>query len=153
MKFRHHRNYIYTSSSMLLVITTIILLLSIAFFLLSSNPLVIAEQNGEEDGNDLLDRGDVADIFDFGTGIFAAILFALSLIAYRNLRSKKLLFVAGAFGLFAIRTIVSRLDIFMPEIESTILELLLAVMSFAALGLFFVAIVKREKIKTKYVQT
>jgi hypothetical protein len=152
MKFRHHRNYISTSSSMLLVITTIILLLSIAFFLLSSNPLVIAEQNGE-DGNDLLDRGDVADIFDFGTGIFAAILFALSLIAYRNLRSKKLLFVAGAFGLFAIRTIVSRLDIFMPEIESTILELLLAVMSFAALSLFFVAIVKREKIKTKYVQT
>ena len=70
MKFRHHRNYISTSSSMLLVITTIILLLSIAFFLLSSNPLVIAEQNGE-DGNDLLDKGDVADIFDFGTGIFA----------------------------------------------------------------------------------
>jgi uncharacterized membrane protein len=153
MKFRHHRNYISTSSSMLLVITTIILLLSIAFLFLSSSPLVIAEQNGDEDGNDLLDRGDIADIFDFGTGIFAAILFALSLIAYRNLRSKKLLFVAGAFGLFAIRTIVSRLDIFMPEIESTILELLLAVMSFAALSLFFVAIVKREKIKTKYVQT
>jgi uncharacterized membrane protein len=153
MKFRHHRNYISTSSSMLLVITTIILLLSIAFLFLSSSPLVIAEQNGDEDGNDVLDRGDIADIFDFGTGIFAAILFALSLIAYRNLRSKKLLFVAGAFGLFAIRTIVSRLDIFMPEIESTILELLLAVMSFAALSLFFVAIVKREKIKTKYVQT
>lgn len=152
MKFRHHRNYIYTSSSMLLVITTIILLLSIAFLFLSSNPLVIAEQNGE-DGYDLLDKGDVAEIFDFGTGIFAAILFALSLKAYRNLRSKKLLFVSGAFGIFAIRTIVSRLDLFMPEIESTILELFLAVMSFAALALFFLAIVKREKIKTKYVQT
>jgi hypothetical protein len=41
----------------------------------------------------------------------------------------------------------------MPEIESSILESFLAVMSFAALALFFLAIVKREKIKTKSMQT
>jgi hypothetical protein len=158
MKFNHHHcNYVYTntitSCSMLLVITIkIILLLSIAFLFLSSSPCIIAAEYNGGNYDDLLDKGDVAEIFDFGTGIFAAILFALSLIAYRNLRSKRLLFVSSAFGLFAIRTIVSRLDLFMPEIESTILELLLAVMSFAALALFFVAIVKREKIKTKSVK-
>jgi hypothetical protein len=41
----------------------------------------------------------------------------------------------------------------MPEIESSILELFSAVMGFAALTAFFLAIVKREKIKTKYVPT
>jgi magnesium-transporting ATPase (P-type) len=147
MKFSYG-NYIYTS---MLLLLTIILLLSIAFLFTSSSPLVMAKPSGEDE-NDLLDKGDIAEIFDFGSGIFAAILFALSLIAYKYLRLKKLLFVSGAFGLFAIRIIVLRLDLFMPEIESSLLELLLAVMSFAGLALFFLAIVKREKIKTKSVQ-
>jgi magnesium-transporting ATPase (P-type) len=154
MKFNHHHcNYVYTSCSLLSVIKIILLFLSIAFLSLSSSPWVIAAVSDDGNNNDLLDKRNVAEIFDFGTGIFAAILFALSLVAYRNLRSKRLLFVSGAFGIFAIRTIVSRLDLFMPEIESSILESFLAVMSFAALALFFLAIVKREKIKTKSMQT
>ena len=106
----------------------------------------------DDDNNfDLFDKGNMAELFDFGSGIFAAILFALSLIAYRNLKTKRLLFVSGAFAIFAIRTIVSRLDLFMPEIESSLLEFILAIMAFAALTLFFLAIVKRERIKTKTV--
>ena len=90
MKFSHHHycNYIYTtttSCSMLLVITiTILLLLSIAFLFTSSSPWVIAADFNGESYNDLLDKGNVVEIFDFGTGIFAVILFALSLIAHRN---------------------------------------------------------------------
>jgi hypothetical protein len=91
------------------------------------------------------DKDNFAEMFDFGSGIFAAVLFALSLIAYKNRRSNRLLFVAAAFELFSIRTIVSRLDIFIPET----LELILAMMTFAALSLFFVAIVTRKKIKIK----
>jgi hypothetical protein len=45
------------------------------------------------------------------------------------------------------------LDLFIPVIESSLLELLLAVMGFAALTLFFVAIVKREKVKTKFIRS
>jgi len=107
----------------------------------------------EEPIADLLDKGDLAEFFDLGTGIFAAILFALSLIAYKRIKSRRILYVAIAFAIFAIRVIVSNLDLFMPEIESSSLELLLAVMGFAALGLFFFAIVRREKIRTRTITT
>lgn len=110
-------------------------------------------QSEQEDQGDLLDKGDVAEFFEFGSGIFAAILFVLSLIAYKGVKSKRLLFVSAAFGLIAIRTLLLRLDLFVPTIESSLLELILAVMGFAALALFFFAIVKREKVKTKFLRS
>jgi len=60
------------------------------------------------------DKQNIADIFVFGSGIFAAFLFALSLLAYRNLLTKRLLLVSAAFGIFAIHAIVSKLDLFTP---------------------------------------
>jgi hypothetical protein len=101
------------------------------------------------DFQDPLDKGNIAEIFDFGSGIFAALLFILSVIAYRNTGMRRILFVSIAFALFAIRTIVSNLDLFMPEIESSLIELTLAIMGFAALALFFIAIVRKEKVATK----
>lgn len=96
------------------------------------------------------DREDIADLFVFGSGIFAGILLALSLIAYKNLKEKRLLFVSGAFGIFAIIAIVSKLDILTPiQIESSVLELILAIMNFVALAFFFLAIVRRQRIETK----
>jgi hypothetical protein len=125
----------------------------IALFNILLNPMIVAAQLDEKkDQEDLLDKGNIAELFEFGSGIFAAILFALSLIAYKNIKSKRLVFVAVAFGLIAIRTILLRLDLFVPEIESSLLELILAVMGFAALALFFFAIVKRERIKTRSVK-
>lgn len=65
-------------------------------------------------------------------------LLALSLIAYKNLKEKRLLFVSGAFGIFAIHAIVSKLDILTPiQIESSVLELILEIMIFVALAFFF----------------
>jgi uncharacterized membrane protein YgdD (TMEM256/DUF423 family) len=96
------------------------------------------------------DREDIADLFVFGSGIFAGILLALSLIAYKNLKEKRLLFVSAAFGIFAIYSIVSKLDILTPiQIESSVLELILAIMNFVALAFFFLAIVRRQRIETK----
>lgn len=96
------------------------------------------------------DKQNVADIFVFGSGIFAAFLFSLSLLAYRNLLTKRLLLVSAAFGIFAIHAIVSKLDLFTPlHIESSVLEMILAIMNFVALAFIFLAIVKRAKIKTK----
>ena len=96
------------------------------------------------------EKQNIADIFVFGSGIFAAILFSLSLIAYRNLMTKRLLLVSAAFGIFAINAIVSKLDLFTPiHIESSVLELTLAILNFVALAFFFLAIVTRTKTKTK----
>jgi hypothetical protein len=149
----HKYNYNKGHSSTLVSITIVFLLL-FALAILSTLQEVVAisdnKNNHREEPNvDLLDKGNLAEFFDFGTGIFAAILFALSLIAYVRLKSKRILYVTIAFAIFAIRVIVSKLDLFIPEIESSSLDLLLAIMGFAALGLFFLAIVKREKIRTR----
>jgi hypothetical protein len=133
--------------------TITVFLLSLASVVLSNirgvSAIVLHSTSHEESVTDLLDKGNLAEFFDLGTGIFAAILFALSLLAYMRLKSKRILYVAIAFAIFAIRVIVSKLDLFIPEIKSSSLELLLAVMGFAALGLFFFAIVRREKIRTR----
>lgn len=131
-----------------LILMVVIALLSVilAIFINTNLPYAYAL---DDDDPDALDKGDVAEIFDFGSGIFAAILFVLSLIAYRKVKLKKILFVAIAFGLFAVHTILSRLDLFMPDIESSLLELMLAITSFIALSLFFLAIVRRDKVVRK----
>ena len=41
------------------------------------------------DTPDSLDRGDIAEIFEFGSGIFAALLCALSLSAYKKIKLEK----------------------------------------------------------------
>lgn len=91
----------------------------------------------------------ISDLFIFGSGLFAAILSALSLNAYKNIRTRRLLIVSIAFAIFSIHAIVSKLDLFVVKLESSILELVLAILTFVALALFFLAIVRREKIKTK----
>lgn len=102
---------------------------------------------GFGDETDNLEKGNIAEFFDLGSGFFAAILFGISFLAYRNTKSMQIFFVMIAFGLFALRTIISRLDLFMPEIESSVLELLLAVLGFMALALFFFALVTRQTIR------
>ena len=90
---------------------------------------------------------DISDFFDFGSGIFAAFLVILSLMAYRSVRTKRLLFVSAAFGLYAIRAVIDNLDIFSPEIESDVIDIATAVIGFVILGLFFIAIVKKQSQK------
>ena len=87
----------------------------------------------------------LAMIFDIGSGIFAAFIIAISLIAYKNLKSKRLLLITSAFTLFFIRSILSRLDVFMPET----LELLLAMVSFGGLIMFSLAILQMGKLWMK----
>jgi hypothetical protein len=96
-----------------------------------------------------IDEPDLVDFIKIGSGIFAVILSALTLTAYRNLKSKRLLFVSTAFGLFAVQAIVSKIDLFIPGIESSIVEILTSMIIFFALAFFFLAIVKKPKIKSK----
>lgn len=155
MKHNFHHNLFQTYS-------LVCLFLFLSLGILSNFQQVVATSihgtgsNGKGSNNnntDTFDKGDFAEFFDFGTGIFAAILFALSLIAYKALKTKRILYVSIAFALFAIHVIVSRINLFIPEIESSMLELILSIMEFVALALFFVAIMKKESVKTKTIST
>ena len=112
---RNNKYYWYSPNS---IITAF--LISLALVVLSNMHGALAVANDstshEESVTDLLDKGNLAEFFDLGTGIFAAILFALSLLAYRRLKSKRILYVAIAFAIFAIRVIVSKLDLFLTNL-------------------------------------
>lgn len=83
---------------------------------------------------------------DFASGIFAAFLLALSLLAYKRTKMKRLLFVSVAFGLFSFRAIIPRLDLFLPNLDlSASIETILSITGFVILGFFFLAIVKKQK--------
>ena len=51
------------------------------------------------------------ELLSLGVGLFSLALLAVTLIAYRKNRQRRLLFVSGAFGLFAAKTLVRHLDI------------------------------------------
>ncbi len=81
---------------------------------------------------------------DFASGIFAAALAVMSLLAYRATKMRRLLFVSGAFALYSFRTIIPRLDIIFPNLDiSTAMDVMLSVTGFVILGLFFLAIIKK----------
>jgi hypothetical protein len=97
----------------------------------------------------LLNNENLADLFEIASGIFAAVLCALSLMAYRDLQSKRMLLVSGAFGIFAVHAIVSSIDVFIPGIEFSSLELITSILIFVSLTFIFLAIVKRFKISER----
>jgi hypothetical protein len=126
----------------------IIVILINPLFLISLNiQKVFASEFPDKDTNDKLDY--ISDLFEFGTGVFAAILCVLCIKAYRNLKTKRLLLISIAFGIFALNLIISKLEVFGVTIDYTILDLVLAILTFAALTLFFMAIVRRERLKSK----
>jgi len=83
---------------------------------------------------------DPAEILELGRGVFALALFAISLYAYSKRKQPALLIVATAFLLFFAKTI---LDVLLPK--STLLDLTREFIDFAALALFFIAIVVRPR--------
>ena len=137
----------------IITLATIVILINLLFSIVGLGPLNIqktfasGEQVPDNYTNDKVDY--ISDLFVFGSGIFAGILFALSLNAYRNLKTKRLLLVSIAFAIFSVNAIISKLDVFGVRIESSILDMVLAILTFGALALFFMAIVRREKLKPK----
>jgi hypothetical protein len=81
------------------------------------------------------------EILDAAVGVFALLLFALSLSAYQKTRLRRLLVVSVAFALFAVEVAIRQLDVIVFAVGyqndlviTTILELLI-------LLLFFIAVV------------
>lgn len=86
---------------------------------------------------------DIAELLKLGSGLFALILLFISLLAYYRSRQRRLLFVSGAFGLYFVKIITEHLDLFLPNLETSFLDLLLAFINFIILLLFFLAIIKK----------
>jgi hypothetical protein len=91
----------------------------------------------------MIEQLDIAELLRLGSGLFALILLAISLLAYYRNRQRRLLFVSGAFALYFIQIITEHLDIFLPNLENSFLDLLLAFINFIILLLFFLAILKK----------
>jgi len=91
----------------------------------------------------MIEQLDIAELLKLGSGLFALILLAISLLAYYRNRQRRLLFVSGAFALYFIQIITEHLDIFLPNLENSFLDLLLAFIDFIILLLFFLAIIKK----------
>jgi hypothetical protein len=83
---------------------------------------------------------DPAEILELGRGVFALVLFIISLYAWRKRKQPALLIVATAFLPFFAKTV---LDVLYPT--STLLDFIRPLFDFIALALFFVAIVIRPR--------
>ena len=81
-------------------------------------------------------------LYIIGT-IFAAILIALSISAYRNTKLRKLLYAIVAFLLFAIFLFYEFLEHSM-SLENTFTEIVIPFMGLSILVLFFMAIVNKK---------
>ena len=81
-------------------------------------------------------------LYIIGT-IFAAILVALSISAYRNTKLRKLLYAIVAFLLFGIFLFYEFLEHSM-SLENTFTEIVIPFMGLSILVLFFMAIVNKK---------
>jgi hypothetical protein len=89
-----------------------------------------------------LDRmQETSELLSLVVGVFALVLLALSITAYRKTNLRRLLFVSFAFGLFAVEVSIRQIDFFVFSIGSGTLEVLSTVMDLVILLLFFLALV------------
>ena len=88
------------------------------------------------------------DDIEFGiqalTGIFALLLFALSILAYKRTRLNMIIYAAGAFALFAIQLLLQALGETFDFLESPITSIVSSSLTLAILILFFLAIVRAK---------
>jgi hypothetical protein len=82
-------------------------------------------------------------VLNLAVGLFAAVLLALSLNAYRRTRLRRLLLVSAAFGFFAASVAARNIEIFvLPGVDVD--EVMVAVLELLTLFLFFLALVLRD---------
>lgn len=84
------------------------------------------------------------ELLDVAIGIFALLLFALSLSAYRKTRLRRLVLVSLAFLLFAADVVVRQLDVLVLALGFQADQVASAAIEFAILLLFFLAVVTKD---------
>jgi len=92
-----------------------------------------------------LDQGlESEELLDAAVGVFALVLLALSLSAYRKTHLRRLLIVSAAFGLFAVDVVVRQLDAFVFAVGYETDLIVTTILEFLILLLFFIAIVVKD---------
>ena len=85
-----------------------------------------------------VDQGEIQDLLSFGAGVFALVLFLLSLYAWTRRRQPSLLIVSGAFFLFFLKEVLQLL----PE-QTNLSSLVPVAIDFVILAAIFIALVVR----------
>jgi hypothetical protein len=92
-----------------------------------------------------VDQGqEIQMVLDAAIAVFALVLFALSLSAYRRTRLRRLLLVSAAFILFAVEVGIAQLDDFVFAVGYRTDLIIVAAMEFVILFLFFFAVVSKD---------
>jgi hypothetical protein len=84
------------------------------------------------------------EVLDLAIAVFALVLLALSLSAYRKTHLRRLLLVSVAFGLFAVEVVIRQLDDFVFGVGFQTEQIIVGAMEFIILLLFFLAVVVRD---------
>lgn len=93
-----------------------------------------------------LDQGfeTTEDVLNVAIAVFALLLLALSVSAYRRTRLRRLLLVSVAFALFAVEVLVRQLDVLVFAVGFQVDEILTTMLEFVILLLFFFAVVSKR---------
>lgn len=84
------------------------------------------------------------ELLDVAIGIFALVLLALSISAYRKTRLRRLLIVSLAFLLFAVDVVIKQLDVLVFTLGFQTVQVISTAIEFVILLLFFLAVVTRD---------
>jgi hypothetical protein len=122
-----------------MVMKKIVFFVLFVLLLTDFSTLVSAE---EHEGEWELLGVEAEELFDLGSGILALVLCILTLAAYQRTKKKKLLYVSGAFALFAFKGFLTSLtELFFEELIWV--DPLASVLNFAILLLFFIGVLKK----------
>jgi hypothetical protein len=123
------------NKNILFVGIIISLVLAGGFVLLDTNKL------GGEEGTIFGSGVSIDTLISIATSILAVILFLISAIAYKKDKRKRLLFVTGAFFLFAVKGFLIVADEFSPQMGWP--EPVVHLLDFGILILFFSGLAKK----------
>lgn len=87
---------------------------------------------------------ETAELLDIAIAVFALVLLALSISAYRKTHLRRLLIVSLAFLLFAVDVVIRQLDVFVFALGFQTDQIITSGVEFVILFLFFLAVVTKE---------
>jgi hypothetical protein len=102
-------------------------------------PAVAAEE-GDEDW-EIIPGVEGEKALNLGSGVLATVLFVLTAVAYARTKSSRLLFVAAAFLLFAVKGYITSMELFFGEWSWV--DPVSAALDFFILLSFFIGLLKR----------
>jgi len=86
---------------------------------------------------------EVDETLSLAVGLVSLVLMALTLVAYRRTNLKRLIPVSAAFGLFALKTFVRHVGLFVLNWGFETADLVLTILDFMILVMFFLSVAIR----------